>query len=115
MKICSVQYFKLRAGCVVWQGELCVKTPQLMVGLKGGEGSSCTDPEGFFHTGDLGFYDRDGIIHFMEQVTCTLSTVLSFGPQYLLYIDIQRGYFKTNLNVGIDSENRVGKRVAHAP
>ena len=26
-----------------------------------------------------------------------------------------RGYFKTNLNVGIDSENRVEKRVAHAP
>ncbi len=49
------------------QGELCVKTPQLMLGLKGWE-ASCTDPEGFFHTGDLGFYDRDGIIHFMEQV-----------------------------------------------
>jgi len=49
------------------QGELCVKTPQLMLGLKGWEGP-CTDPEGFFHTGDLGFYDRDGIIHFMEQV-----------------------------------------------
>ena len=53
------------------QGELCVKTPQLMLGLKGWE-ASCTDPEGFFHTGDLGFYDRDGIIHFMEQVNHVL-------------------------------------------
>jgi acyl-CoA synthetase (AMP-forming)/AMP-acid ligase II len=38
-----------------------------MLGLKGWDGP-CTDPEGFFHTGDLGFYDRDGIIHFIEQV-----------------------------------------------
>ena len=44
-----------------------MKTPQLMLGLKGWEGPA-TDPEGFFHTGDLGFYDKDGIVHFMEQV-----------------------------------------------
>ena len=31
------------------------------------------------------------------------------------YIKIQRGHFKTNLNVGIDFQNRVGKRVTHAP
>ena len=44
-----------------------MKTPQLMLGLKGWEGPA-TDHEGFFHTGDLGFYDKDGIVHFMEQV-----------------------------------------------
>ena len=35
---------------------------------------------------------------------------------YILFtLKKQRGYFPANLNVGIDSENRVGKRVAHAP
>ena len=26
------------------------------------------DSEGYFHTGDMGYYDKDGIIHFVEQV-----------------------------------------------
>ena len=34
--------------------------------------------------------------------------------QQLTLINL-RGHFKANLNVGIDSENRVGKGVAHAP
>ena len=49
------------------QGELCVKTCQLMCGYRGRQGNA-TDAEGFFHTGDLGFYDKDGAIHFVEQV-----------------------------------------------
>ena len=50
------------------QGELCVKTPQLSSGYLG-HPQSLLDNEGYFHTGDLGYYDRDGIIHFVEQVT----------------------------------------------
>ena len=41
-------------------------------------------------------------------------TFREFAPPPLGLVDL-RGYIKTNLSVGIDSENRVGKRVAHAP
>ena len=50
------------------QGELCVKTAQISCGYLG-QPQSLLDSEGYFHTGDLGYYDRDGIIHFVEQVT----------------------------------------------
>jgi len=49
------------------QGELCVKTCQLMVGYRGKE-EKFLDSDGFFHTGDLGYYDKEGAIHFMEEV-----------------------------------------------
>lgn len=54
------------------QGELCVKTCQLMCGYRGRQGNA-TDAEGFFHTGDLGFYDKDGAIHFVEQISNLIS------------------------------------------
>ena len=49
------------------QGELCVKTCQLLPSYLG-QDESVTDSEGYFHTGDLGYYDKDGVIHFVEQV-----------------------------------------------
>ena len=49
------------------QGELCVKSPQLMSGYLGSD-EGCTDQEGYFHTGDLGYYDREGVVHWVEQI-----------------------------------------------
>jgi len=54
------------------QGELCVKTPQLFLGYKG-EQEDIVDSEGYFHTGDLGYYDKDGVIHFVEQISSLIS------------------------------------------
>ena len=54
------------------QGELCVKTPQLFLGYKG-EQEDVVDSEGYFHTGDLGYYDKDGVIHFVEQISSLIS------------------------------------------
>ena len=54
------------------QGELCVKTPQLFLGYKGGQ-EDIVDSEGYFHTGDLGYYDKDGVIHFVEQISSLIS------------------------------------------
>ena len=53
------------------QGELCIKTCQLMPGYwEGGvvNTDDILDSDGFFHTGDLGYYDKDGVIYFVEQV-----------------------------------------------
>ena len=44
-----------------------MKTCQLMVGYKDKD-ESFLDSEGYFHTGDLGYYDKDGVIHFIEKV-----------------------------------------------
>merc|ERR1719234_2313609 len=54
------------------QGELCVKTPQLFLGYRG-EQEDIVDSEGYFHTGDLGYYDKDGLIHFVEQISSLIS------------------------------------------
>ena len=39
-----------------------------MVGYKD-KNDSFLDSEGYFHTGDLGYYDKDGVIHFIEKVS----------------------------------------------
>merc|ERR1712013_71519 len=54
------------------QGELCVKTCQLLPGYLGQE-ESILDSEGYFHTGDLGYYDNTGVIHFVEQISGLIS------------------------------------------
>jgi len=48
-------------------GELCVKSPQVMLGYLG-EDEGPLDTEGYFHTGDLGYYDKDGVMHWVEQI-----------------------------------------------
>ncbi|KOB76976.1 AMP dependent coa ligase [Operophtera brumata] len=41
------------------RGEICLKGPVLMKGYVGMDLSNYTDDEGFFRTGDLGYYDED--------------------------------------------------------
>merc|ERR1712212_760798 len=50
------------------QGEICVKSPQCFIGyLKQPEkNKSIFDSDGFFHTGDLGYYDSQGVVYFIE-------------------------------------------------
>jgi acyl-coenzyme A synthetase/AMP-(fatty) acid ligase len=54
------------------QGELCVKTCQLLPGYLGQE-EPLVDNEGYFHTGDLGYYDSNGVIYFVEQISSLIS------------------------------------------
>ena len=44
-------------------GELTIAGPTLMIGYVGSEWRECFDNHGFFHTGDVGFYDADGYLH----------------------------------------------------
>ena len=57
------------------QGEICIKTCQLFPGYLD-LSQDVLDNEGYFHTGDLGYYDKDGIIHFVEQVNIKVSFFL---------------------------------------
>lgn len=42
------------------RGEFCVKTPTLFIGYLGAAANeNIFDSEGWFHTGDLGYYDQD--------------------------------------------------------
>ncbi|KOB74496.1 Luciferin 4-monooxygenase [Operophtera brumata] len=45
------------------RGEICVKGPVLMKGYVGMDLSNYLDDEGFFRTGDLGYYDEDELLH----------------------------------------------------
>jgi len=51
------------------QGEICVKSPQLFIGyLNHPELQDKFDSDGFFHTGDLGYYDSLGVVYFIESI-----------------------------------------------
>ena len=47
------------------QGEICVKSPQCFKGYLNAD-SQILDSDGFFHTGDLGYYDSQGVVFFIE-------------------------------------------------
>ena len=51
-------------------GEICVKTSYLMVGYlkRPKETKEYFDFEGFGHTGDLGYYDKNGDFYFVDRL-----------------------------------------------
>ncbi|ONH21765.1 class I adenylate-forming enzyme family protein [Pseudofrankia asymbiotica] len=56
------------------EGELIVRGPTLMEHYVKRTRSQCFDLEGFFHTGDRGFYDEDGNIYFSGRATEMIKT-----------------------------------------
>lgn len=56
------------------QGELTVAGPTLMEHYVGRRPEECFDSEGFFHTGDAGFYDEDGFVHWTGRMTEMIKT-----------------------------------------
>jgi acyl-CoA synthetase (AMP-forming)/AMP-acid ligase II len=55
-------------------GELAVRGPTLMRGYLGTEPSECFDRDGFFRTGDIGWVDADGFVHFEGRRTEMIKT-----------------------------------------
>jgi acyl-CoA synthetase (AMP-forming)/AMP-acid ligase II len=55
-------------------GELAVKGPTLMRRYLGQEPAECFDADGFFHTGDAGYVDADGYLHFEGRRTEMIKT-----------------------------------------
>jgi len=58
----------------VVDGELAIKGPTLMEHYVGMTPEACFDADGFFHTGDAGFFDDDGYVHFTGRRTEMIKT-----------------------------------------
>ncbi|XP_072943191.1 luciferin 4-monooxygenase-like [Epargyreus clarus] len=50
------------------RGEICFKSPTLMKGYIGDTGEEYMDEEGFFKTGDIGYYDEDKYFFIVDRV-----------------------------------------------
>ena len=55
-------------------GEICVRGPRLMQGLHKVPRESVFDAEGYYHTGDGGFFDADGVLYFKGRLGDTIKT-----------------------------------------
>jgi acyl-CoA synthetase (AMP-forming)/AMP-acid ligase II len=55
-------------------GEFAIRSPTLMDHYVKVNRSDCFDPDGFFHTGDAGYYDDDGFVHFTGRRTEMIKT-----------------------------------------
>lgn len=50
------------------EGEICVKSIMLMKGYIGRDKKEDFDDEGFFRTGDIGYYDEDGYFYIVDRL-----------------------------------------------
>jgi fatty-acyl-CoA synthase len=56
------------------EGELIVRGPTLMEHYVKRTRAECFDPDGFYHTGDLGYYDENGFVYFEGRRTEMIKT-----------------------------------------
>jgi acyl-CoA synthetase (AMP-forming)/AMP-acid ligase II len=72
LRICDPETgVPLPGGC---EGEICVRGPSLLSHYDGQEPADCRDAEGFFHTGDLGWIDSHGALHFLGRLRDVIKT-----------------------------------------
>uniref|UniRef100_A0A0K8T641 Luciferin 4-monooxygenase n=1 Tax=Lygus hesperus TaxID=30085 RepID=A0A0K8T641_LYGHE len=52
------------------EGEICIKGPYMMKGYHNNPEATeaCFDDEGYFHTGDIGYFDEDGFIFIVDRI-----------------------------------------------
>lgn len=56
------------------EGEMAIRGPTLMEHYVKRTRAECLDADGFFHTGDVGFFDDDGYVHFTGRRTEMIKT-----------------------------------------
>jgi fatty-acyl-CoA synthase len=57
------------------EGEIVVRSPAQMSHYYGIAPADCFDERGFFHTGDLGYLDADGCLHFTQRLKDVIKTM----------------------------------------
>jgi fatty-acyl-CoA synthase len=52
------------------RGEICIKGPNVMAGYwnRPDATAEAIDPEGWFHSGDIGYFDEDGFLYVVDRV-----------------------------------------------
>lgn len=75
---------KLLSRCE--QGEIAVKGPTLMTSYLGLPADECFDAEGFYRTGDAGWIDEQGRLHFEGR----LSTVIKTGGANVSPLEVEQ-------------------------
>ena len=67
-KMIQVKILSLENDGPVERGEICVKRPTMMLGYVNASMEGVFDQEGFFRTGDIGFLDGDGNLHYTDRL-----------------------------------------------
>ncbi|MHB1446341.1 MAG: class I adenylate-forming enzyme family protein [Acidimicrobiales bacterium] len=95
-------------------GELAVAGPTLMEHYVGRTRYECFDPDGFFHTGDAGFFDTEGYVHWTGRRTEMIKTAgANVSPAELEVALRAFGPLKLARVIGLP-DPRLGQRVVLA-
>lgn len=94
------------------EGEFCLKGPTLMDRYVKKQREECFDEDGFFHTGDSGYYDEDGNVHWTGRLSDMIKTAgANVSPAELEQVILGRfSELKLSRVVGIPDE-RLGQSV----
>jgi fatty-acyl-CoA synthase len=98
----------LPAGTI---GEITVKGPTLMLGYVKTVPEQCFDEDGFFHTGDAGYVDNDGYLHWTGRITEMIKTGgANVSPVEIEETLLRHAGLKAALAVGLPDE-KLGEMV----
>jgi fatty-acyl-CoA synthase len=92
-------------------GEITVKGPTLMLGYVKKLPEECFDEDGFFHTGDAGFVDGEGYLHWTGRMTEMIKTGgANVSPVEIEETLLRHPGLKAALTVGIP-DDKLGEMV----
>jgi fatty-acyl-CoA synthase len=92
-------------------GEIAVKGPTLMLGYVKKLPEECFDEDGFFHTGDAGYVDGDGYLHWTGRMTDMIKTGgANVSPVEIEETLLRHAGLKAALAVGIP-DGKLGEMV----
>ncbi|MBW2271669.1 MAG: acyl--CoA ligase [Deltaproteobacteria bacterium] len=95
-------------------GEICVRGYSLMQGLYKVEREEVFDDEGFYHTGDGGYFDRGGVLYFKGRLGDMIKTAgANVTPSEIEQVVVAYPEVKAAYVVGVPDEER-GQSVAAA-